>query len=46
MPEEIAGGVELLINGKQMKESLEKKNSETTDQNKEILREFYKILEI
>lgn len=45
-PEEIAGGVELLINDKLMKESLEKKNSETTDQNKEILREFYKILEI
>lgn len=44
-PEGIAGGVECLVKDKRMRENLEMKNSEVTDQNKEILYEFYKILE-
>ena len=44
-PEGIAGGVECLVKDKRMRENLEMKNSEITDQNKEILYEFYKILE-
>lgn len=45
-PEGIAGGVKRLADDEIIRERLEKKNSVTTDQNKEILCEFYKILEI
>lgn len=45
-PEGIARGVKRLVDDEIMRERLEKKNSVTTDQNKEILFEFYKILEI
>lgn len=45
IPEEIAKGIEQLLNDKAMRESLEKKNSDAAEQDKEILYEFYKILE-
>ena len=45
-PEGIAKGVEKLIDDNVMKVTLEKNNSETADQNEQILYKFYQILEM
>ena len=45
-PEGIAKGVEKLIDDNVMKITLEKNNSETADQNEQILYKFYQILEM